>query len=88
MKTNKLFGLAVLVCGFAVSFTSCSNDDNPVSGGLEKKTISFEDQKLNSDGFWIGEENDKDIDDGWCRMMYPCTHPEENITVNNRYCVH
>ena len=88
MKTNNLFGLAVLVCGFAVSFTSCSNDDNPVSGGLEKKTISFEDQKLNSDGFWIGEENDKGIDDGWGGMMYPCTYSEENLTVNNTYCVY
>ena len=54
MKTNKLFGLAVLVCGLAVSFTSCTNDDNPVAG-TQKKTISFENQALNTDGFWIGE---------------------------------
>ncbi len=67
MKTNKLFGLAVLVCGFAVSFTSCTNDDNPVSGGLQKKTISFENQALNSNGFWIGEAkgNSYTYSDDW-----------------------
>ena len=32
MKTNKFFGFAALVCGFAMSFTSCTNDDNPVGG--------------------------------------------------------
>ena len=54
MKTNKLFGLAVLACSCAMSFTSCTNDDNPVVGTKLAK-ISFEKQALNSDGFWIGE---------------------------------
>ena len=87
MKTNKLFGLAVLVCGFAVSFTSCTKGDNPV-GGTQIKTISFEKQTLNTDGFWIGEENEKGIDDGWGGMMYPCTYTEDNLTVNTNYAVY
>jgi hypothetical protein len=85
MKTNKLFGLAVLACGFALSFTSCTNDDNPVSG-TQIKTISFEKQTLNADGFWIGEENENGIDTGW-GMMYPCTYTEDNMTINTTYAV-
>ncbi len=87
MKTNKLLGLALLVCGFAVSFTSCANDDNPVNGGRQKKVISFEKQALNGDGFWIGEENDKGVDDGWGGKTYPCTYTEENMSVNTTYGV-
>ena len=87
MKTNKLFGLAVLVCGFAVSFTSCTNDDNPVAG-TQKKTISFENQALNTDGFWIGEENDKGVDDGWGGKLYPCTYTEDVLEVNTNYAVY
>lgn len=66
MKTNKLFGLSVLVCGFALSFTSCSKDDNP-SDTKQTATISFESQALNADGFWIGEAkgNSYSYNDDW-----------------------
>ena len=66
MKTKNLFGLAVLACGFTLSFTSCSNEDTPVNGS-KIKTISFENQALNTDGFWIGEAKGASYsyDDSW-----------------------
>ena len=56
MKTNKFFAFAALVCGFAMSFTSCTNDDNPVNV-KKTATISFEGATLNADGYWCGDEN-------------------------------
>ena len=57
MKTNKLFGLAALACGFAMSFTSCNNVDNPVLPPEEPEiTIGFEDVTLNADGYWCGDK--------------------------------
>ena len=86
MKTNKLFGLAVLACSFALSFTSCTNDDNPVSGGLEKKTISFEEQTLNDKGFWCGEVNDNGFDNGY-GTSYPCVYESDIAKFNTTYSV-
>lgn len=66
MKTNKILGLAVLACGFAL--TSCENQDNPVTpDGPTTATISFEHQTLNADGFWIGtaEGNSYSYEDEW-----------------------
>ncbi|SHK71640.1 DUF4465 domain-containing protein [Xylanibacter ruminicola] len=85
MKTNKLFGLSVLVCGFALSFTSCSKDDNPVN---EKKTavITFENQTLNDKGFWCGEVNENGIDTGY-GTAYPCTYNENGVSFNTMYGV-
>ena len=54
MKTNKIIGLAALVCGFTASLTSCDNQDNAVVDD-STVTISFENQQLNADGFWIGD---------------------------------
>ena len=83
MKTNKLFGLAVLACGFALSFTSCSNDDNPISG-KKVVTISFENQTLNGKGFWCGDENGTEFD-YWGSSAYACTYKEKGVTFNTNY---
>ena len=71
MKTNKFFLLAAIAFGTALSFTSCSKDDNPAN---EKKTavITFENQTLNDKGFWCGEVNENGIDTGY-GTAYPCT---------------
>ena len=79
MKTNKLFGLAVLSCGFALSFTSCSNDDNSL-GGLETFTISFENQALNEDGYWCGDETGEKYDN-WGEDAYACTYTENGLSI-------
>ena len=84
MKTNKLFGLAVLACGFAMSFTSCSNDDNPVAGGLKVYNISFENQTLNTDGYWCGDETGEKFDN-WGEVGYECTYTENDLTITANY---
>lgn len=55
MKTNKFFGMVAIVGGFALTLTSCSNEDNAAPAGENTVTISFENQALNADGFWIGD---------------------------------
>ena len=93
MKTNKLFGIALLTCGLALSTTSCtSNQDNPVDDPTIDPTtfevlVSFENQQLNAEKYWIGEENENGQSDGWGGMYYPCTYQEQGVTVNTNYCV-
>lgn len=65
MKT-KFFGIAAIVCGIVMSMTSCGSNDIPVYK-KQTVTISFEKQKLNADGFWIGvpEGNSYSYNDDW-----------------------
>ena len=74
MKTNKFFALAAIVCGFALSFTACSEEDNPV-GGKTTFTISFESQALNADGYWCGDETGTPFDN-WGSAAYNCIYTE------------
>ena len=85
MKTNKLFGLAVLACGFALSFTSCANSDNEVVGPKKAK-VSFEQKSLNDLGFWCGEINNNAFDNGY-GTSYACTYTEKGATFNTTYSV-
>lgn len=78
MKTNKFIAFAALVCGFAMSFTSCTNEDNPV-GGLQVYTISFENQTLNKDGFWCGDETGEKVDN-YGAEAYECTYTENGAS--------
>lgn len=55
MKTNKLFVLAAFACGAAMTFTSCSKSDNAIIPQGREVTVSFENQLLNDQGFWIGD---------------------------------
>ena len=88
MKTNRFFGLAAITCGLALTFTSCSNEDNPAAVNDKQTTVvSFENQALNADNYWIGEENANGVSDGWGGMMYPCSYSEAPLTVSTTYCV-
>ena len=78
MKTNKFFAFAALVCGFAMSFTSCTNEDNPI-GGLQVYTISFENQTLNKDGFWCGDETGEKVDN-YGAEAFECTYTENGAS--------
>jgi len=78
MKTNKLFGLAVLACGFAMSFTSCANEDAPVSGPRHA-TISFEKKTLGADGFWCGDESGEKFEN-WGAEAFACSYKEKGVT--------
>lgn len=54
MKTNKILALAAATaCSLVLA--SCSQEDNLANNNVQTITISFENQKLNADGYWIGE---------------------------------
>jgi len=77
MKTNKFFALAAIVCGFALSFTSCGKEDNPVPA-KQTVTISFEGQALNADGYWCGDETGTPFDN-WGSAAYNCLYTEAGV---------
>ena len=81
MKTNKFFGLAALVCGFALSMTSCGEQDNAVvnpTSPTKSYIISFENQTLNADGFWCGDETGEKFDN-WGSDGYSCSYEEAGV---------
>ena len=87
MKTNKFFALAAIVCGFALSFTSCSNEDNPIDNPVNPKqtvTISFEDAILNADGYWCGDETG-DPFDNWGSPAFKCFYTEAGVPFEANY---
>jgi hypothetical protein len=80
MKTKKFFALAAIVGGFAMSFTACSNEDNPIDNPVTPKqtvTISFEGQALNADGYWCGDETGTPFDN-WGSPAYSCFYTESD----------
>jgi hypothetical protein len=81
MKANKFFSLAAIVCGAALSFNSCSsNNDNPiVENEKQTATISFEGKTLNADGYWCGDESGVKYDN-WGSDAYACTYKEGPAT--------
>jgi hypothetical protein len=83
MKTNKFFGLAVLACGFALSFTSCSNEDVPVTG-KKQATVSFEKKSLGADGYWCGDETGTKFDN-WGADAFACQYQEKGVTFPVNY---
>ena len=81
MKTNKFFMVAAVVC--ATVFTSCSKEDNPTP--QPKSTIiSFENAKLNADGYWRGDETGTPFDN-WGSAAYACQYQEEGVTFPVNY---
>ena len=83
MKTNKLFGLAAIVCGFALSFTSCSKEDNPAPIKTIV-TIGFENATLNADGIWCGDETGTPFDN-WGSEAFACSYTENGVTFPVNY---
>lgn len=90
MKTNKFFGLAAIVCGFALSFTSCSKEDNPIGDisdiipETEEYLISFEKQSLNADGYWCGDETGTPFEN-WGEKAYSCSYTESDTKFTANY---
>jgi hypothetical protein len=84
MKTNKLFSLAAVVCGMALTVTSCTKEDNPVDGKTAAtQIISFENATLNADGYWIGNESGTKFDN-YGSDAFACNYKEGvvNFPVN------
>ena len=83
MKTNKFLGIAALACGFALSFTSCANEDN-LGDDKMPVTIGFENQELNADGFWRGGDGEASsayIDESGNMVTVNSSEYEENMVM-------
>ncbi|MGM9707925.1 MAG: DUF4465 domain-containing protein [Prevotella sp.] len=59
-----------------------------LSAMAQNTVVSFENQALNEDGYWIGEENENGVSDGWGGMTYPCTYEEGGLRFNTSYSVY
>ncbi len=79
MKKNLFFAVAALA---ALTFTSCSKEDNP--GSPVYTTISFEDKTLGEYGIWYGDENGTKFDN-WGSEAYSCTYEEKGVTFPVNY---
>ncbi len=88
MKTNKFFGFAAIA--FAMAFASCTSEsDNPVTPEPEPQpaapvTISFENAKLNADGYWCGDETGTKTE-VFGSEAYECTYTENGATFYATY---
>ena len=84
MKTNKFLALAALTCGFALSFTSCGEKDNPAGNEKVSYVISFEGQALNADGYWCGDETGTKFDN-WGSDAFKCFYTEAGVPFEVNY---
>ena len=83
MKTNKLFLMGAIICGFVMSLTSCSTNDIPVYV-KPTTTISFESAKLSTDGYWRGDESGTKFDN-WGSEAFACSYAEAGVTFPVNY---
>lgn len=75
--------MAIALIGGPVLITSCSDDDD---NNKEKAVVvSFENQKLNEEGFWMGEENGTGTSDGWGGTTYVCSYTEKDLSFKTDY---
>ncbi len=84
MKTNKIMLLAAVACA---AFTSCTNvEDNPSNNPSKPTTtvVGFENQTLNADGFWSGDESGTEFDN-WGSKAYNCLYQESGVTFPVNY---
>lgn len=89
MKTNKILNgiMALALIGGSFTAISCSDDDDDKNGGSKVAVVSFENQTLNSDGYWIGEENNTGVEGEWGKT-YTCTYTENALTTTSLYSVY
>lgn len=75
--------MALVLIGGPILTTSCSDDDD--NDNIKTAVVSFENQKLNSEGFWMGEENGNGTEDGWGGTTYVCTYTEKDLNFKTDY---
>lgn len=73
--------MALALIGGPVLITSCSDDDD----NAKTAVVSFENQKLNEQGFWMGEENGTGVSDDWGGTTYICSYAEKDLSFNTSY---
>ena len=89
MKTNRFFGLAVIVCGAVLAMSSCTgNEDTPVNPDPQPQpqpqpemvnaTIGFEGAPLNADGIWHGDESGEKVDN-FGSEAFECNYKEDIV---------
>ncbi len=87
MKKHLLFAASALMA--MTVFTSCSQEDNAGSPTFE--VVTFENQKLNDQGFWCGtaEGTGYSYDDGYggTTTTYACAYSENGVKFNTNYSV-
>ena len=83
MKTNKFLLMAAIACA---AFTSCSTQDNPTGNPTKPDVtvVTFEDQTLNADGYWCGDETGTEFDN-WGQKGYNCLYKENSVTFPVNY---
>ena len=77
--------MALALIGGPVLITSCSDDDD--NNKDKTVVVSFENQKLNEQGFWMGEENGTGVSDDWGGTTYICSYAEKDLSFNTSYTV-
>ena len=75
--------MALALIGGPVLITSCSDDDD--NNKDKTAVVSFENQKLNEQGFWMGEENGTGVSDDWGGTTYICSYAEKDLSFNTSY---
>ena len=76
--------MALALIGGPVLITSCSDDDD--NNKDKTVVVSFENQKLNEQGFWMGEENGTGVSNDW-GTTYICSYAEKDLSFNTSYTV-
>ena len=88
MKTNKFYAwmMAATLMVAPIALTSCDNDDDEEEK-VKTVIVSFENQALNTDGYWNGDTNGTKSTDEWGGTVYACTYKEGGLTFNTNYNV-
>lgn len=89
MKTVKILSLGAIASSMALSLMSCSNEDNPVQPVDQVMTVTFENQRLNADGFWNGGDATQMAYSyesyGSVYSVYNSTYAENGVTLPVTY---
>lgn len=90
MKKQMIYASAVLLCGVAMLFTSCSQEDNagePVEESKYVTVADFEDVDvtLNDKGYWSGERKGEPTIGDWGEENYDCTATSGLVTTHVTY---
>ena len=84
MKTNKILNGIMALALIGGSFTVISCDDDEEYDLTKFVVVSFENQTLNSDGYWIGSSTGTGISSEW-GTTYNCSYTESDLQSNIAY---
>lgn len=73
--------MAFALIATSTLFTACNDDDDK----NKSYTVSFEEQPLNNEGFWIGGPNGEGIYDGYASTKWNCEYIEGPLLLNTTY---